>query len=110
MAKVEIHPIVPKEHLQAIRRQIKETGLDKINSNECYILKKVSSESPGEIPEGEVIMHSAMCQIVGNLTAVALYSYDYKGTWHRTSPIVKCEDKDRYFQIETQNSIYILIK
>lgn len=106
--KVTIHQQVPKEHRRYVRKASTDLGLDRINSDEFYNLKKVGTKNRGNYGEGTMVRGGKVL-IVGSDKHVALFVADDRGNWFRTSPIVNSSlGKNGSVLIETMNSMYEL--
>lgn len=102
---MKVHPDL-KDKEDVILENAKKVGLDKLDFEERYSIKKTSTKNSGYAPDYSGIFGSIL--LIGNDDFVSLYVHNF-GEWFRTSPVVSVTKKNKNeFTIETENSFYSL--
>jgi hypothetical protein len=93
-----------------IRANAMQVGLDKLDYEGFYTLKKLGAknESPLGYPNQYTVIKGSVC-LIGNEDFVAIYMTGIS-EWFKTSPVMSCKKTKQGFKIETENSFYLLEK
>jgi hypothetical protein len=105
MSHISINPGIQTRYHRKIKDKSRELGLDKIK-HIPYDVYKVGSKTGSVEQERRVI--TGVPTLCGNSDAVWLLIE--AGTWYKTSPVVSCVQSDNGFLVETENSVYELVK
>lgn len=108
---MKIHELIVKskpELVADIRTNAMTVGLDKIDYEGFYTLKKLGAKnkSPLGYPNAYTVTKGSVC-LIGNQDFVAIYVTGMRD-WFKTSPVVSCKKVKNGFKIETENSYYLL--
>lgn len=95
--------------VKLIKSNAKKVGLDKVDFNDTYTLKKLGAKtsSPRGYPDAYTVIRNGYVRLIGNEEFVAIYVASLRD-WFKTSPVVKVEETNEGIRIETENSIYLL--
>jgi hypothetical protein len=107
---LKVFNLVKEEDKANALEKAKLIGLDKIDSSKRYSLKKLGAKKTsrhGYPDAGNIICGHPL--LVGVEDSVWL-AFNEMGGWYKTSPIKSCTETETCFEIETQNSFYILVK
>lgn len=91
-----------------IRANAAKVGLDKIDFEEFYTLKKLGAKksSPRGYPDAYTVIKGKVC-LIGNTDFVAIW-VDGLRDWFKTSPVIGVKKTKAGIRIETENSYYLL--
>src|SRR6185295_11832076 len=94
--------------VQDIKANAMTVGLDKIDFEEFYTLKKLGAKtsSPRGYPDAYTVIKGKVC-LIGNENFVAIYVNGLRD-WFKTSPVIGVKKTKDGIRIETENSYYLL--
>ena len=109
---LKIHEMIEREKpefVQDIKANALRVGLDKIDFNEVYTLKKLGAKtsSPRGYPDAYTVIRNGKVCLIGNNDFVAIYVSGLSD-WFKTSPVIGVKKTKDGIRIETENSYYLL--
>jgi hypothetical protein len=108
---MKVHSLIVEDkpdYVDLIKKNAKKVGLDKIDFDGFYTVKKLGAKNPSPrgYPDAYTVIKGSVV-LIGNKEEVALY-FNGLSDWFKTSAIISCKKVKNGYKVETTNSLYLL--